>query len=101
MRKAAPKHRPRRKGSAISSSSSVSGTSDEYDDFADDDNYSYMMNENYENNNNDRRKKEHMNEADEKALVAKNYRLAKELVSKNVLEGSFYQDNFCFGRYLC
>lgn len=86
MRKAAPKHRTRRKGfppnssSANLSSVSLSGSFDEDEGFVEEEGYSQIYVEPaIENNNNADNRKELINEADEKALIVKNYRLAKEL----------------------
>mmetsp|Transcript_11692 Transcript_11692/g.16852 ORF Transcript_11692/g.16852 Transcript_11692/m.16852 type:complete len:626 (+) Transcript_11692:226-2103(+) len=84
MRKAAPKHRTRRKASLSNSSSSggltapLSGCFDEDFDSGDAVGFGYNMNEQIIENAGDTRK-EPINDADEKALITKNYRLAKEL----------------------
>ena len=84
MRKAAPKHRTRRKASPSNSSTSgglttpLSGCFDEDFEPGDEVGFGYNMNEQIIENAGDTRK-EPINDADEKALITKNYRLAKEL----------------------
>jgi hypothetical protein len=85
MRKAAPKHRTRRRGlpqnpsSTNASSVSLSGSFDEDDGFREDEGFSFNIDESTLDTRSIEPRKDLIDEADEKALIVKNYRLAKEL----------------------